>query len=227
MKVPQWTAGVVAGSLSGLVAAVVAGRFTKAAAPPVTDAPTPRAVRSEERYAPAVVEERMRESPPPLPIQQERTAPDDPTAALSTTDNAPAPDASASPETIEQSTDRHRDRWEQLRLATEMEPVDSSWAAPLERQMRGDLRDVAREHSFEFRDVSCHTDHCIATFEWPNYRAASSTYDELLRAGAPSTQRCTRTVLLVRPANEDLPYEGQMILRCRNPDAPEAIDGRP
>jgi hypothetical protein len=93
------------------------------------------------------------------------------------------------------------------------EAVASPWAAETEATLRQALSKVSGGAAgFKVVGVECRSTSCLATVEWPSYRAAEKTWQAILHA--QSAVACAREILLPRPNDPNARYTATAIFDC-------------
>jgi len=113
------------------------------------------------------------------------------------------------------------DQVEQDRSRHLSEPRNHDWAVASETALRADLQD---NRGVRIGDVSCRSETCIVTLEWPDYRTAFSSYRSLLTHHY--SVNCRRRMGVPPPNDPGAPYEAELFFDCATPDAAAVASAR-
>ena len=135
---------------------------------------------------------------------------------------SPAPWTTAGTGSIDADAVRAvQDQVEQDRSRHLSEPRNHDWAVASETALRADLQD---NRGVRVGDVSCRSETCVVTLEWPDYRTAFSSYRSLLTHRY--SVNCRRRMGVPPPDDPGAPYEAELFFDCATPDAAAVASAR-
>lgn len=134
-------------------------------------------------------------------------------AATAAPAEAPPPSGDdPTPESPEEQRAAVERAFTQALEAHRQEPLDPTWARSTAQAFQDDLASFPRESEITVLDVQCRSSTCTASFEWPTYEKARSTFSSVLHKSYQAN--CTRNIMLPEPAEPEKAYRATAIFDC-------------
>jgi hypothetical protein len=199
VKIASLLPAIVAGSISGLVVAVVMSQRGGAGGPvsgagrtpEVATIPGPPAAQTVIKYVFA---------PPAAPASAAPSGDDEGNSA-------------PKQETKSASAESDRRLHEQLLAAHRQEARNSSWASSTEQRITQALDEESRKLHVTVRDVDCRSSSCTAQVTWPSAAEARAEMSQFVEESGMGVQ-CARRLTLPESDRDEGPLTATMYMDC-------------
>lgn len=105
------------------------------------------------------------------------------------------------------------------------DPIDRAWASQSAQALQIDITSMsARAGGCHVVDVDCRTSSCVATIEWPNFRAARDNYQRFTQQAFHVN--CAREMTLIPPQDDSRPFQASIFFDCANARVAQAQGSR-